>query len=165
GVPDYLDKCPNTPAGVSVDKQGCPLDSDKDGVPDYLDKCPNTIAGAQVDVDGCEIKLSMVLEFGTDKAEITKAHQVELAKAIKFIQKYPSQKVHISGHTDCVGAAAYNKKLSLRRADAVKANFVAAGIKADRLVVEGFGEERPVADNNTDAGRKLNRRVDVTLLK
>ena len=53
GVADYLDKCPNTPAGVAVDNTGCPLDSDKDGVPDYLDKCPGTPAGVIVDKDGC----------------------------------------------------------------------------------------------------------------
>jgi OmpA-OmpF porin, OOP family len=53
GVPDYLDKCPGTPAGVQVDKDGCPLDSDNDGVPDYLDKCPGTPAGVKVDKDGC----------------------------------------------------------------------------------------------------------------
>ena len=53
GVPDYLDKCQGTPAGVTVDKDGCPLDSDKDGVPDYLDKCPGTPAGAVVDKNGC----------------------------------------------------------------------------------------------------------------
>ena len=53
GVPDYLDKCPKTPLGVKVDKDGCPLDSDKDGVPDYLDKCPNTPAGIPVDNTGC----------------------------------------------------------------------------------------------------------------
>jgi OmpA-OmpF porin, OOP family len=55
GVPDYLDKCPNTPAGVKVDSVGCPLDSDKDGVPDYLDKCPNTPAGVKVDSVGCPL--------------------------------------------------------------------------------------------------------------
>jgi len=55
GVPDYLDKCPGTPAGVVVDKDGCPLDSDKDGVPDYLDKCPGTPAGIIVDKDGCPL--------------------------------------------------------------------------------------------------------------
>ena len=53
GVPDYLDKCPDTPLGVRVDKDGCPLDSDKDGVPDYLDKCPDTPLGVKVDNDGC----------------------------------------------------------------------------------------------------------------
>jgi outer membrane protein OmpA-like peptidoglycan-associated protein len=55
GVPDKLDKCPNTPPGVKVDANGCPLDSDKDGVPDYLDKCPDTPAGVKVDANGCPI--------------------------------------------------------------------------------------------------------------
>ena len=53
GVPDNLDKCPNTPAGVKVDTDGCPIDSDKDGVPDYIDKCPGTPDGVKVDKDGC----------------------------------------------------------------------------------------------------------------
>ncbi len=56
GVPDYLDKCPSTPAGVKVDGDGCPLDSDHDGVPDYLDKCPGTPAGMKVDAQGCEVE-------------------------------------------------------------------------------------------------------------
>ncbi|ABB30585.1 OmpA/MotB domain protein [Geobacter metallireducens RCH3] len=55
GVPDYLDKCPGTPAGVKVDSVGCPLDSDGDGVPDYLDKCPGTPAGVKVDSVGCPL--------------------------------------------------------------------------------------------------------------
>ena len=55
GVPDYLDKCPNTPTGVKVDATGCPLDSDGDGVPDYLDKCPNTPTGVKVDANGCPL--------------------------------------------------------------------------------------------------------------
>ncbi|PWB72770.1 outer membrane beta-barrel domain-containing protein [candidate division GN15 bacterium] len=55
GVPDSKDKCPNTPAGVKVDKTGCPLDSDGDGVPDYLDKCPDTPKGVKVDANGCPI--------------------------------------------------------------------------------------------------------------
>ena len=55
GVPDNLDKCPNTPAGVKVDKNGCPIDSDHDGVPDYLDKCPNTPVGIAVDDKGCPV--------------------------------------------------------------------------------------------------------------
>ncbi|RNC67731.1 MAG: outer membrane beta-barrel domain-containing protein [Desulfuromonadales bacterium] len=55
GVPDYLDKCPGTPAGVKVDSVGCPLDTDGDGVPDYLDKCPDTPAGVKVDSVGCPL--------------------------------------------------------------------------------------------------------------
>jgi OmpA-OmpF porin, OOP family len=55
GVPDKTDKCPDTPAGVAVDANGCPLDSDKDGVPDYLDKCPGTPLGEKVDANGCPL--------------------------------------------------------------------------------------------------------------
>ncbi|MBI4825909.1 MAG: OmpA family protein [Nitrospirae bacterium] len=55
GVYDYLDKCPGTPKGAAVDMNGCPLDSDADGVADYLDKCPNTPAGAAVDMNGCPL--------------------------------------------------------------------------------------------------------------
>ena len=55
GVPDKLDKCPNTPKGVKVDANGCPLDTDGDGVPDYLDKCPNTPRKAKVDTNGCPL--------------------------------------------------------------------------------------------------------------
>ena len=55
GVADYLDKCPDTPAGAKVDAAGCPVDSDGDGVPDYLDKCPNTPKGVSVDASGCPI--------------------------------------------------------------------------------------------------------------
>ncbi|MDN5937027.1 MAG: OmpA family protein [Salinisphaera sp.] len=55
GVPNYLDKCPNTPAGVPVNSEGCALDSDGDGIPDYKDKCPNTPAGVRVNADGCPL--------------------------------------------------------------------------------------------------------------
>jgi OOP family OmpA-OmpF porin len=55
GVPDYMDKCPGTPAGVAVDGTGCPIDTDGDGVPDYMDKCPNTPRGVKVDVTGCPV--------------------------------------------------------------------------------------------------------------
>ncbi len=55
GVPDDLDKCPDTPAGVKVDSNGCPLDSDGDGIPDYKDKCPGTPAGVKVDSNGCPL--------------------------------------------------------------------------------------------------------------
>lgn len=55
GVPDHLDRCPNTPRGVAVDAKGCPVDSDGDGVPDYLDKCPDTPQGVKVDAKGCPL--------------------------------------------------------------------------------------------------------------
>jgi OOP family OmpA-OmpF porin len=68
------------------------------------------------------------------------------------------------GHTDSVGADAYNQKLSVKRADAVKAYLVSKGIEKNRVYTEGKGEKQPVADNNTSAGRSKNRRVEIEVV-
>jgi OOP family OmpA-OmpF porin len=164
GVFDYKDDCPDTPAGAPVDSKGCCLDSDNDGVFDYKDRCPNTPEGAKVDEDGCQLKINLVIKFDTDKAEILERHTPELAKAVKFIKKYPEQKILVAGHTDSVGAAAYNKELSQKRADAVKTYLVEeAGLDADKLVTKGYGEEKPIASNDTASGRQENRRVELSV--
>ena len=68
------------------------------------------------------------------------------------------------GHTDSVGNDAYNQKLSVRRAEAVKAYLVSKGVEANRIYTEGKGESQPVADNKTAEGRAKNRRVDVEVV-
>jgi OOP family OmpA-OmpF porin len=162
GVPDHLDKCPNTPRGVAVDTQGCPLDSDADGVADYLDKCPGTPAGVRVDAEGCPTVLSLRINFGSDSASVSPQFDGELAKAAECINSYPGHNVAIIGHTDSVGAAAYNQILSERRAAAVKDALVERfNVPAAKMVSQGMGESKPVADNATAEGRALNRRVDV----
>ena len=70
-------------------------------------------------------------------------------------------KVEVAGHTDSVGTEEYNMGLSLRRAEAVRQYLVGKGIAADRLIVRGYGESRPVADNATAEGRFQNRRVEL----
>jgi OOP family OmpA-OmpF porin len=176
GVPDNLDKCPGTPAGVAVDKDGCPLDSDNDGVYDYLDKCPGTPAGVKVDKDGCpppvvvqprvekEIiekgRTTLKVLFDTNKSVIKKGYFDDVDALAGVMQQYPDLNVTIEGHTDNVGKDAYNKKLSQRRAEAVKAYLVKKGIDANRLTAVGYGEEKPIADNATTAGKAENRRVE-----
>ena len=159
GVPDYLDKCPGTPAGVKVDSVGCPLDTDGDGVYDYLDKCPGTPAGAKVNSDGCWVLGDVLFDF--DKSVIKADATPILDHVAVVLKNNPGVKVSLDGHTDSVGSDAYNMGLSKRRANAVKAYLVKKGIDASRLSTAGFGESKPVASNDTDQGRSLNRRVEI----
>ena len=162
GIPDYQDACPDTPAGVVVDEQGCPVDSDGDGVPDYLDECSNTPAGARVNERGCwEIQ---GLVFTTSSTTI-QSHQYDILEEVaEVLALNPGIRVEIAGHTDSRGAHAYNLRLSEARAKAVRDHLVAEGIGAERLSVKGYGPDKPIADNDTDAGRARNRRVELTVL-
>ncbi|MCA1771563.1 MAG: OmpA family protein [Halomonas sp.] len=162
GVPDYRDQCPGTPAGVEVDAEGCPLDSDNDGVPDYRDQCPNTPAGEEVNSLGCPD--SVVLEdvnFEFDSAQLTSEARNVLNDVAERLVNNPDVRVRIEGHTDSVGSADYNKELSQDRAESVTAYLAERGVESDRMMAEGFGEEQPVATNDTDAGRAENRRVEL----
>ncbi|NPA12154.1 MAG: OmpA family protein [Epsilonproteobacteria bacterium] len=159
GVADYLDKCPNTPAGVSVDSKGCALDSDNDGVADYLDKCPNTPKGFEVDKNGCAVMYNLEINFDTDKAVIKPEYMPKVQKLAEFLKSHPNVKVVIEGYTDNRGNADYNLKLSQRRAKAVYEALIKLGIDKERLSYKGYGEANPIADNSTEEGRAKNRRV------
>jgi|GEM_PF-115764 len=170
GVVDGDDQCPDTPAGAAVNAQGCALDTDGDGVPDYRDECPDTERGAKVDDKGCyvtleeQVTIDMNIEFETNKADIRPDQVSEINRAIKFLREYPTAQAVIEGHTDSSGAASYNQDLSEKRAKAVYDYMIGtAGIKADRLSWAGFGETRPIADNNTAAGKQRNRRVSAVV--
>lgn len=163
GVPDRRDQCPDTPKGVPVDRNGCPLDSDEDGVPDYRDKCPNTRKGEFVDEEGCTLKLTLHINFDLDKAEIKPEFKPDLERAARFIKKYEDVPyILIEGHTDWLGEEDYNQKLSERRAAAVRQYLIENyPIDPKRLVTRGYGESRPAADNSTSEGRYQNRRVEI----
>jgi OOP family OmpA-OmpF porin len=163
GVVDPNDKCPGTPAGVKVDATGCELDSDADGVVDSKDACPGTPAGTAVDETGCRFQKESVelqIQFPTNSAEIAEQYQSEIKKLADFLVKYPAVAINIEGHTDAQGSNEFNKQLSQKRAESVKAQLVTRyGINANRINPIGFGEEKPVASNDTAEGRKQNRRV------
>ncbi len=171
GVPDYLDKCPGTPAGVKVDSTGCPLDSDGDGVPDSLDKCPGTPAGVKVDASGCPLTILQSgagswtfneINFEVGKADIQSSSFGILDEIAAALGVNPQLKVVVEGHTDSTGPHAFNRDLSQRRAQAVVDYLVGKGVSPSRLSAQGYGPDRPIADNATKLGRSKNRRVQFT---
>ena len=103
------------------------------------------------------------VEFDFDKSTIKKGYDKDINDLAKVMKDYPDLNVVIEGHTDNVGTAAYNKKLSQRRAEAVKQYMVEKGINANRITAEGFGFDRPIASNDTDEGRQQNRRVEAAV--
>ncbi len=170
GVKDGSDKCPNTPAGETVNADGCSasqVDSDNDGVYDSLDKCPGTEAGATVNSAGCKadeaVEITLNINFATNSSAIESQYHNELGRVADFLKTYPDTRAEIEGHTDSRGSRSYNISLSQRRADAVKSYLVNNhGVDASRLSSAGYGPDRPVADNATSAGRRENRRVMAT---
>ncbi len=159
GVPNYLDRCPNTPAGVKVDKNGCPIDSDHDGVPNYLDKCPNTPKGMKVDKNGCAISYNFDITFDNNSAKIKPEFMNKIKKFAEFLKTHPDIKAEIQGYTDNTGNYKYNMILSERRAKAVYEALIKLGVNPKQINWVGFGPKNPIAPNTTKEGRAKNRRV------
>lgn len=162
GVNDEQDKCITVPGLARY--AGCPIpDTDGDGVNDEEDKCPNVAGPAEN--GGCP-KLeqfnfnSKKVQFATGSAVLVAKAKTELDKLIPLLNEHPELKVAIEGHTDNTGKATANQTLSQKRAESVKAYLVKKGISADRLSATGFGQDSPIADNKTAAGKLANRRVE-----
>lgn len=174
GVPDVSDRCPRTPRGAAVDNRGCPKDSDGDGVYDYQDKCPDTPRGVKVDKSGCPLPKAAAaatvtaagtwifkgVQFENNSAELKATSYEVLDEIADYLNQRTDLAVEIQGHTDGRGSRAYNLDLSKRRAESVKAYLVKKGVAADRMTAKGFGPDRPIATNETSAGRAENRRVE-----
>ena len=168
GVTDDKDKCPNTVAGATVDANGCELDSDGDGVVDRLDECPGTAKGTPVDKRGCKIEGDYVLKgvnFESNSDVLRPGANAVLNDVVAVLLKYPEIRIEIQGHTDSDGAAAYNESLSARRATTVRDYLASDGVAVDRMVVRGYGESQPLADNGTSAGKAENRRVVLRVIE
>jgi OOP family OmpA-OmpF porin len=186
GVCDGLDQCPNTLSGCRVDAQGCPIDSDHDGVCDGLDQCPNSARGASVDRVGCEIAEVVPREvqeretellntgmlrisdinFDFDKSTIRPDSYHTLDIVGQVLTKWPGLRIEIDGHTDSRGSDAYNRALSHRRAESVRAYLLAhfPQFTPAQLTAKGFGESEPLVPNDSDEHRATNRRVEFKVL-
>jgi len=142
-------------------------DSDNDGVVDRLDRCPRTPAGVTVDANGCPEVLMVLtgVNFAYDSSQIDASSVRILDEAVSALNEADSVRIRIVGHTDSRGSEAYNQSLSVRRANAVRDYFVSKGISAARLSTSGEGESRPTASNNTDDGRFQNRRVELHVVE
>ncbi len=182
GIFDSEDKCPNEAEDKDgfEDEDGCPdRDNDQDGVLDPDDKCPNekeTINGNE-DEDGCpdkgkskvrvtkeKIEILEKVYFDTGKSTIKPISFNILNQVAQVLRANPQiTKILVEGHTDSRGSDSSNLALSKERAAAVVQFLTAAGVEAERLQSEGFGEEKPIASNDSKSGREQNRRVEFTI--
>jgi len=105
------------------------------------------------------------LFFEYNKWDLLPISFPELDRIVYFLNNYPIQKIEIAGHTDSIGRDAYNEKLSKKRADAVVKYFVSKGIKKEMFVAVGYGKTQPVESNETEEGRRKNRRVELVILE
>ncbi|MBL6976085.1 MAG: OmpA family protein [Deltaproteobacteria bacterium] len=167
GLSDDEDKCPDEFGPRQ--NHGCPIrDSDKDGVPDNEDKCPQ-VQGPK-DNEGCPYKLIQVTDkaiilkekifFAFGKSTIRRTSHPLLNEVVLALRDHPTYVVRIEGHTDSVGRASSNQRLSTARAVAVRKYLLGKGVAPRRLQAVGLGEARPIDDNSTEAGRSVNRRVE-----
>jgi len=171
GIPDAADKCPDEAEDVDgyEDDDGCPdLDDDGDGVPDTADNCPDTPAGVEVDTRGCpkveEIKQQLTLlgvNFVTGSAELTPTSMAVIEEVSRSLVAYPKVHIEVRGHTDSTGSAERNRELSQQRADSVRRALIRLGVESERITAVGYGEDYPIATNETKEGRAANRRVEI----
>jgi outer membrane protein OmpA-like peptidoglycan-associated protein len=124
--------------------------------------------GTGVDVtetpDGKGILVNLPdVTFAVDSTTISPSFRAALDEVAASLQKYPNSLVDVMGHTDSTGSDAYNLDLSKRRADSVKGYLVMRGVSGARIATVGYGEQYPRADNTTEEGRALNRRVEIRI--
>lgn len=169
GINDEQDKCPTVPGVARY--QGCPIpDGDGDGVNDEEDKCPTRPGPASN--QGCPEIAKEVIEkvnyaaknvfFATGSYKLLTKSNKSLNDVAALMKADESLMLDIDGHTDDVGASDKNQILSENRAKAVKDYLVKQGVAESRLFSTGYGEDKPVADNKTAAGRAKNRRTEMT---
>jgi len=175
GVVDDRDACPSE-VGL-VELRGCASkDTDADSVADHLDNCPDEkgVATNQgcppqqeqlVAIQKGKLEIKQAVFFATNKAIIQRRSFRMLDQVARVIRQHPEiEKIVIEGHSDNVGNAEANRRLSLARAQSVKDYLVKKGVEATRLEAKGYGPDRPLLSNATAKGRAANRRVAFTIV-
>lgn len=171
GIPDYLDKEPNTPAGARVDTSGVTMDSDSDGTPDHLDKCP--FLPGPSSTKGCPVEeIKEEIDFfkkAINDGYVNVYYAFDSAKPLNystsaanyvsnFLKRNPGVSIEIKGYADELGPEDYNMKLSERRAKSVYDILITSGVDASRLSYKGYGEDTSVDKSSADA-RQMARRT------
>ncbi|MEQ9438975.1 MAG: OmpA family protein [Cyclobacteriaceae bacterium] len=113
--------------------------------------------------EGIKITFDSGLLFDFDSDDLRATTEQDLSEMAETLKKYDDTSILIEGHTDASGAEDYNQDLSEERANSVATYLQQLGVKDNRLSIQGYGEDQPVADNDTDAGRQQNRRVEVAI--
>jgi OOP family OmpA-OmpF porin len=150
------------PAPIEIAIDCSTMDSDADGVNDCADKCPATMAGSKVDFQGCPVSLELKgVNFKVNSAELTVNAMRILDGVAASLMSYPEKdEIEVRGHTSSEGSDAHNMRLSQKRSQSVVNYLKIKGVR-NRLTARGFGESQPIADNVTEQGRSLNRRVEL----
>lgn len=167
GVPDLKDDCPFD-AGTK-ETNGCPSGITKNPLdnPETTNTPPPISVFELAGADAEQLKSisnSIVFIPGTD--ELTQGAKSALDKLMGLLKKYPSNRLHIAVHTDNQGDASQNKLLSIKQAFRIKSYLaVDKGVSSNRLVADGYGDTKPVADNKSESGRRQNRRVELNFIK
>jgi OmpA-OmpF porin, OOP family len=171
GVPDYLDREPNTTPGAVVDTKGRAVDTNNSGIPDHMEAALDRRYASKADLEKAEGGLDMqklinegyvnvYFRFNSDQPEIYSLNAVNYL--VTYMRQNPSARAELIGFTDEIGNPEYNQQLSERRANKVKELMVAAGIDGDRLTTRGGGEDDSVNKDSSQA-RQLVRRVTFRL--
>lgn len=172
---DTYDQCPDIPEDFDgfEDVDGCPdPDNDGDGFADAHDKCPHAaeIKNGYLDDDGCPDTVYIIttasrviegIHFRGNSAQLHESSFLILDEIVKTLRIWPDIKVEISGHTDAMGEAKRNKRLSENRAQSVRDYLISQGVEDERVKVRGYGKDRPIAHNSSAAGRAKNRRIEI----
>jgi outer membrane protein OmpA-like peptidoglycan-associated protein len=132
---------------------------------DKQEKALKEVKGAKVEREGDKllVKFNSAILFDTGKSQLKPQSKHDLGEFAKVLKEYKDTDLVIEGHTDSKGSKDVNRKLSAARADAVIGLLVADGVERARLTGRGLGDQTPIADNATEAGRKQNRRVQVEI--